>query len=222
MNVFVILMAPSLIFLRLFLFGTAKIFFTQSCPTKSVESVYDGVHNGPILGTGAAGIVRKCTHRQTGVDFAVKCLNIGLIESDEIIESLREEIFIMCQADHPDIIRLEEVYESDSQIYLILKLMQGGDMFDRLDEQPDYHYSEVQCAQIVRQMTSAVRYLHMNNVIHRDLKLGTFKSTVVKMSFACNVLRKTLSCSNIAANLHKKKTILITWYTPYNCRKFSL
>ena len=139
----------------------------------SVESVYDMVHNGPILGTGAAGIVRKCTHRETGIDFAVKCLNIGLIESDEIIESLREEIFIMCQADHPDIIRLEEVYESDSQIFLILCLMTGGDMFDRLEEQPDYCYSEVQCAQIVKQMTSAVRYLHQNKVIHRDLKLGS-------------------------------------------------
>lgn len=135
--------------------------------------VYDGIHNGPILGTGAAGIVRKCTHRQTGVDFAVKCLNIGLIQSEEIIQSLREEIFIMCQADHPDIIRLEEVYESDSQIYLILQLLTGGDMFDRLEEQLDYHYSEVQCAHIVKQMASAVRYLHSNKVIHRDLKLGS-------------------------------------------------
>ena len=140
--------------------------------TKLVEDVYDGVYNGPILGTGAAGIVRKCKHRQTGIDFAVKCLNIGLIESDAVIETLREEIFIMCQADHPDIIRLEEVYESDSQIYLILKLLTGGDMFDRLEEQPEYHYSEVQCAKIVKQMTSAVRYLHSNKVIHRDLKLG--------------------------------------------------
>lgn len=137
-----------------------------------VESVYEGVHNGPILGTGATGIVRKCRHRETGIYFAVKCLNIGLIESDAVIQSLREEIFIMCQADHPDIIRLEEVYESDSQIYLILNLLTGGDMFDRLEEQ-DY-YSEIQCAQIVKQMVGAVRYLHSNKVIHRDLKLENF------------------------------------------------
>lgn len=149
-----------------------KLLQKQTSSERRVESLYDGVHNGPILGTGAAGIIRKCRHRQTGIDFAVKCLNIGLIESDETIEALREEVFIMCQTDHPDIIRLEEVYESDSQIYLILDLLTGGDMFDRLEEQPDFCYSEVQCAHIVKQMTSAVRYLHSNKVIHRDLKLG--------------------------------------------------
>jgi len=153
---------------------TKTVVNIETSLTNQVENVYDGVHNGPILGTGVAGIVRKCRHRQTGIDFAVKCLNIGLIENDAVIETLREEIFIMCQADHPDIIRLEEVYESDSQIYLILKLLTGGDMFDRLEEQPEYHYSEVQCAKIVKQMTSAVRYLHSNKVIHRDLKLENF------------------------------------------------
>ncbi len=144
----------------------------QLSPEKQVESVYDGVHNGEILGTGAAGIVRKCKHKQTGIDFAVKCLNIGLMESDEIIEALREEVFIMCQTDHPDIVRLEEVYESDTQIYLILDLLTGGDMFDRLEDQPDFCYSEIRCAHIVKQMMNAVRYLHENKVIHRDLKLG--------------------------------------------------
>jgi len=153
---------------------TKTVVHIETSSDRQVESVYDGVHNGPILGTGAAGIVRKCKHRQTGIDFAVKCLNIGLIESDEVLEALREEVFIMCQTDHPDIIRLEEVYESDSQIYLILDLLTGGDMFDRLEDQPDFCYSEVQCAQIVKQMTSAVRYLHQNKVIHRDLKLENF------------------------------------------------
>jgi len=142
--------------------------------TKRVEDIYDGIQDGPILGSGAAGIVRKCKHRETGLEFAVKCLNVGIIESDAIIDSLREEIFIMCQADHTDIIRLEEVYESDTQIYLILDLLTGGDVFDRLEEQPNYHYSEIQCAKIVKQMVNSIRYLHSKKVIHRDLKLENF------------------------------------------------
>mmetsp|Transcript_23112 Transcript_23112/g.49213 ORF Transcript_23112/g.49213 Transcript_23112/m.49213 type:complete len:689 (+) Transcript_23112:185-2251(+) len=153
---------------------TKAVVHIETSLDKTVEDVYEGVHNGKILGTGAAGVVRKCTHRQTGIEFAIKCLNIGVIESDEIIDALREEIFIMCQADHPDIIRLEEVYESDSQIYLILHMLTGGDMFDRLEEQPDYRYTEVQCAHIVNQMISSVCYLHANKVIHRDLKLENF------------------------------------------------
>lgn len=56
--------------------------------------------------------------------------------------------------------RLEEVYESQSEIYLVQELCLGGELFDRLDEQPDYHYTEAECARLVKQMLSAVRYLH--------------------------------------------------------------
>mmetsp|Transcript_15992 Transcript_15992/g.44227 ORF Transcript_15992/g.44227 Transcript_15992/m.44227 type:complete len:609 (-) Transcript_15992:496-2322(-) len=151
---------------------TKAVVRIETSATKRVEDVYDGIHNGLELGEGAAGVVRKCTHRETGIDFAAKCLNIGLIESEAIIQALREEVFIMCQADHPDIIRLEEVYESDEQIYLIMDLLKGGDMFDRLEDQPNY--SEADCSHMVKQMLSAIKYLHANNIVHRDLKLENF------------------------------------------------
>ena len=44
--------------------------------------------------------------------------------------------------DHPNIVRLEEVYESHSEIYLVQEVCKGGELFDRLDEQPDYHVSK--------------------------------------------------------------------------------
>lgn len=75
------------------------------------------------------------------------------------------------QLDHPNIVRLEEVYESQSEIYLVQELCLGGELFDRLDEQPDYHYTEAECARLVKQMLSAVRYLHSKGIIHRDLKV---------------------------------------------------
>ena len=75
------------------------------------------------------------------------------------------------QLDHPNIVRLEEVYESESEIYLVQELCLGGELFDRLDEQPDYHYTEAQCARLVKQMLCAVRYLHSKGIIHRDLKV---------------------------------------------------
>ena len=53
-------------------------------------------------------------------------------------------------------------------------MCKGGDLFDRLDMQPDYHYSEAECARLVKQISSAVAYLHSKGVIHRDLKLENF------------------------------------------------
>jgi len=102
---------------------------------------------------------------------------LGLLETDESLEQLRQEIFIMCQLDHPNIVRLEEVYESTSEIYLVQELCHGGELFDRLDEQPDYHYTEQQCARLVKQMLCAVRYIHSKEIIHRDLKLENFLFT---------------------------------------------
>lgn len=66
------------------------------------------------------------------------------------------------------------MYESQSEIYLVQELCLGGELFDRLDEQPDYHYTEGECARLVKQMLSAVRYLHSRGIIHRDLKLENF------------------------------------------------
>jgi len=141
---------------------------------KPIEEVYDGVHEGKILGSGISGMVRLCTHKATGVKYAVKSLDLLLVESEQNRQQLREEIAIMCQLDHPNIVRLEEVYESHSEIYLVQELCVGGELFDRLDEQPEYHYTESECAGLVKQMICSLRYIHSKGIIHRDLKLENF------------------------------------------------
>lgn len=90
-----------------------------------------------------------------------------------IFKQILHSINIITQ-DHPNIVRLEEVYESHSEIYLVQEVCKGGELFDRLDEQPDYHYTEAQCARLVKQMLSSVTYIHNKGIIHRDLKLENF------------------------------------------------
>ena len=64
---------------------------------KPIEEVYEGVHDGPVLGSGISGIVRLVKHKKTGVQYAVKCLDLALIDSEEGLKQLKEEIYIMCQ-----------------------------------------------------------------------------------------------------------------------------
>eukprot|EP00590_Aulacoseira_subarctica_P009483 CAMPEP_0172425552 /NCGR_PEP_ID=MMETSP1064-20121228/32647_1 /TAXON_ID=202472 /ORGANISM="Aulacoseira subarctica , Strain CCAP 1002/5" /LENGTH=587 /DNA_ID=CAMNT_0013168519 /DNA_START=213 /DNA_END=1976 /DNA_ORIENTATION=- len=139
-----------------------------------IEDVYSGVHDGQLLGSGVSGLVTLTTHKTTGVQYAIKCLDLGSVETTEGLQQLREEISIMCQLDHPNINRLEEVYESCNKIYLVQNVCFGGDLFDRLDEQPNCHYTEQDCARLIKQMVSAVRYMHSKGIVHRDLKLENF------------------------------------------------
>lgn len=64
---------------------------------KPIEEVYEGVHSGPVLGSGISGLVRLVTHKATGIKYAVKVLDLGLVDTSEGLTQLREEIFIMCQ-----------------------------------------------------------------------------------------------------------------------------
>lgn len=120
---------------------------------------------GTDLGKGSYGSVAKATDKKTGALRAIKTVFKPKIEN---ITRLKREILIMKSLDHPNIIRLFEVYEDEKHLYLIMELCSGGELFDRIIKSG--HLSERYAATIMRQVFSSVAYSHSLNVMHRDLK----------------------------------------------------
>uniref|UniRef100_A0A7S2GZH2 Calmodulin n=1 Tax=Helicotheca tamesis TaxID=374047 RepID=A0A7S2GZH2_9STRA len=155
---------------------TSAVVHFEAPHGKNIEEVYEGVHDDDReLGRSASGIVRRATHKATGIDYAVKILELEKVSSTEGLQQLREEVRILSEMDHPHIVRLEEVYESENEIFLVQELCEGGDLFDWLDEhikkQQDPLVWEEICADLMRQLVSGLRYLHSKGIVHRDMKL---------------------------------------------------
>ncbi|XP_029286421.1 LOW QUALITY PROTEIN: calcium/calmodulin-dependent protein kinase type IV-like [Cottoperca gobio] len=115
------------------------------------------------LGRGATSIVYRCEEKQTQKPYALKVLKKTI---DKKI--VRTEIGVLLRLSHPNIIQLKDIFETDTDIALVLELVTGGELFDRIVERG--YYSERDAAHVIKQILEAVAYLHENGVVHRDLK----------------------------------------------------
>jgi calcium-dependent protein kinase len=83
-------------------------------------------------------------------------------------EDLRREIEILKSLDHPNILRVYEFFDSPSRILIVTELLPGGELFYEITNQGTF--TESKAAEIMRQIFSALAYLHERNIAHRDLK----------------------------------------------------
>ena len=121
------------------------------------------------IGTGGFSRCYKVKNKTTGVSYACKELQKTKLSD---YEGLMREVNLMIKLDHPNIIKLYEVYENEKYIYLIMELCTGGELFDRIVEKTDQgvQFSEEEAASLFKQMMSAINYCHKNGIVHRDLK----------------------------------------------------
>lgn len=140
-----------------------------------------------LLGTGAFSEVRLAESKdEAGKHYAVKIIDKKALKGKE--ESLENEIRVLRRFSanhqndaaaatdpqsgnrltHPNIVQLYETYEDKSKIYLVMELVTGGELFDRIVEKGSY--TEKDASDLIRQILEAVDYMHEQGVVHRDLK----------------------------------------------------
>jgi serine/threonine protein kinase len=117
------------------------------------------------LGNGAFGVVKRAKNIKTGEIIAIKSLKKAACKPKELQDEVR---ILRLVNDHPGIVKLRGVYESKNRVNILMELITGGELFDKIVEIESY--SETDAAGLIKQISAAVEHCHHNGIIHRDLK----------------------------------------------------
>uniref|UniRef100_A0A3P9MLZ8 Serine/threonine-protein kinase DCLK2 n=1 Tax=Oryzias latipes TaxID=8090 RepID=A0A3P9MLZ8_ORYLA len=121
---------------------------------------------GKVIGDGNFAVVKECVERATGQEFALKIIDKARCSGKEHL--IENEVAVLRRVRHPSIIQLIEVDETPTQLFLVMELVKGGDLFDAITSSTKY--SERDASAMVYNLAGAVKYLHRMNIVHRDIK----------------------------------------------------
>ena len=156
------------------------------------------------LGVGLSGKVYKCIERATKAERAVKVLNSS--------KNARNEMSIHSQVcHHVNIVKVISIYdenrEDTKKVYIVMEIMTGGELFDRIKEKE--FFTEREAAKMVRQVCLAISHLHKNGIAHRDVKPENFL-------FATKEENSILKLTDFGFSKNYRESNLTSpCYTPY-------
>ncbi|TDG99867.1 hypothetical protein EPR50_G00198560 [Perca flavescens] len=119
------------------------------------------------IGKGNFAKVKLARHVLTGKEVAVKIIDKTQLNSSSL-QKLFREVRIMKMLNHPNIVKLFEVIETEKTLYLVMEYASGGEVFDYLVAHGRMKEKEARAK--FRQIVSAVQYCHQKCIVHRDLK----------------------------------------------------
>lgn len=119
------------------------------------------------LGTGSFAVVKMGIRKSDGAKFALKIVKKKNLNQEELA-TINEEVEIMYKIEHENIVQLEEIFDTPKNLYMVLELLTGGELFERIVDKGQY--SERQASQLIRDIATAIKYLHSVGIVHRDLK----------------------------------------------------
>ncbi|XP_068172135.1 calcium/calmodulin-dependent protein kinase type 1D-like [Antennarius striatus] len=131
---------------------------------KSVSNIKDVFDFKGKMGSGSFSEVFMVREKSTGKLFALKCLKKKHLAHS----NLENEINVLRRIKHDNVVGLEDFYETRTHYYLLMQLVSGGELFDRILDRGVY--TERDASKVIKQVLQAVSYLHENSIVHRDLK----------------------------------------------------
>uniref|UniRef100_A0A4X2K3H2 Myosin light chain kinase family member 4 n=1 Tax=Vombatus ursinus TaxID=29139 RepID=A0A4X2K3H2_VOMUR len=131
----------------------------------AINSLYT-VNRREILGGGRFGQVHKCEEKATGLKLAAKIIKTrGVKEKDEVMN----EISVMNQLDHVNLIQLYDAFESKNDIVLVMEYVDGGELFDRIIDE-NCNLTELDTILFIKQICEGIKHMHQMYILHLDLK----------------------------------------------------
>ncbi|XP_049620851.1 myosin light chain kinase family member 4 [Suncus etruscus] len=124
------------------------------------------VDRSEILGGGRFGQVHKCEEKATGLKLAAKIIKTRTAKDKDEVQN---EINIMNQLDHVNLIQLYDAFESKNSSILVMEYLDGGELFDRIIDD-NYQLTELDAIVFIRQICEGVRHMHQMYILHLDLK----------------------------------------------------
>ncbi|KAM6984563.1 serine/threonine-protein kinase DCLK1a isoform 1-T1 [Tautogolabrus adspersus] len=121
---------------------------------------------GRMLGDGNFAVVRECVEHSTGREYALKIINKGKCRGKE--HMIQNEVAILRRVKHPNIVLLIEEMDTYNELYLVMELVKGGDLFDAITSAN--RYTERDASGMLYNLANAIKYLHSLNIVHRDIK----------------------------------------------------
>ncbi|XP_023118001.2 serine/threonine-protein kinase DCLK2 isoform X2 [Amphiprion ocellaris] len=129
-------------------------------------SILEKYKIGKVIGDGNFAVVKECVERSTGKEFALKIIDKAKCRGKEHL--IENEVAVLRRVKHPNIIMLIEEVDTPSDLYLVMELVKGGDLFDAITSSAKY--TERDASIMVYNLAGALKYLHSMNIVHRDIK----------------------------------------------------
>ncbi|XP_013389888.1 death-associated protein kinase 1 isoform X2 [Lingula anatina] len=126
---------------------------------------------GDEIGSGQFAVVKKCKHIKSQVEYAAKFIRkrrTAASRRGAKLDDIHKEVELLSEINHETIIKLYDVYESRTEVVLVLELVSGGELFDFIAEKEKL--SEEEASAFIKQILHGVRHMHDKNIVHLDLK----------------------------------------------------